>query len=246
MTDFDFSKWDLADIVPEREERFITRKLTDEEILNELAFHEASHFVFNCMVYRLGLDFLAPRGIEICSEKHNGRVFGFSPNLTESELQRESILKDWYTGNINRLIGRMLGTIAGYTSYQIFIEDSPYFVAVVDDNQREVKYFKLLTAPVRPYNSDFTRFREYIEYIHTGYEFEGIKEFFYNEAKKLMQIQAVNDSIRFIRNYLVERDCQFVEGKELARLRREVIRLTNKIPILEVLEKIEIESALMK
>lgn len=238
------------------EKYFIERNIKIESLEIELAFHEASHFVFNCMALKCVTGFMSINSIISCAEKLNVNGFnvvnGFAPDVPEDKTyvrdhNEEAIgYLEFYNEDRKRLVAKILTLTAGYSSYQIFIKNDKYYIGVKNDGIHPVgtgllrmKYFSKKAA-ISSNTSDFKKLSKKLRiYYHLSMDErnEAISRLT-SYTQEIMQIQAVNDSIRFVKNQLVKNKCTKIKGSQLSTLVSEVNRLTNKVPFEDLLVKL--------
>ena len=124
--------------------RFKMKDYVHDDLLTEIALHEASHFVFSVLVEKLNLGFTPVRYIILTPETTNergerkfpsGLVRGFAPPLRYNEHTgfNQQELSKWYSEDFSRLYGILLELIAGYTSYSFFYKEDDYFIGYPND-----------------------------------------------------------------------------------------------------------------
>jgi len=113
----------------------INREIVAKKLLRELAYHEASHFVFCAFAERLKVGFNRVLSIEIHPEKQRennpaptGLVHGFGSPYGDETLKAKEATKNWYLLDPKRYYSSLFQSIAGYTSYQVFIENVEHFI----------------------------------------------------------------------------------------------------------------------
>lgn len=231
------------------------RKVTLNVLKNELAFHEASHLVFNCLGLR-HLDGFSPLFfIASCAENahedSSNVVNGFAPNVPKNLMYRRrneepKVLLDFYNEDRKRLVAQLISGVAGYASYQVFMKykcKEEYFIGCsvikeTSEDYRKLRYYRKEHA-LYSFSSDFT----YIDAkLKTYYELNSQEAVeatikLIEIVQKLMHIPAVNMSIRFVKNKLLKNQCIKIEGNRLVQMCKEVDRLTNKIQFESILEQ---------
>jgi hypothetical protein len=239
------SKINLDDLIPmdiyqkEEVKLYECRTVVENDKLKELGFHEASHFVFSCLFRKKAEGFCGINFINICPEKINiegyNVVNGFNPNL---EMFGTSV-EGFYNSDINRLLVKLTTLIAGFASFQIFIEDKEYFIGVPESTS-EFKYYKVESS----LNLGIPDIKMIQDKLKRHLDLVGKNQIIYiqkliKEVQKLMKIQAINDSIRFVKNQLTNMKCENIEGAKLARLQFEVERFTNRINVDKYLDTLK-------
>lgn len=243
--DFDFESWNKQ--VDGVEDQYQPKELIlkIEDFLNEVAFHEAGHFVFNIMITSISDDFHEPTGITV--EVIEGFPFkamveGFQPEIFKrgkSPIRAEE-KETFYEDDPRIVFLYSFSLLAGYVTYSVFIDrnsEEEYFSYIEETDKESLK----ATVPIKYFNhKKALRSRDGIKdlyqlkktLIHAGYtdntdRLEMEKKFI-EATQTLMNVQAVNDSIRFIRNILVKQKGEHLSDKEFIRIKREVRRFTGK------------------
>lgn len=256
----------------EEKEPFARRTKTSDEMLLEVAYHEASHFVFGVMSLKYVTGFIGHIFMRVCPENfiqdndENGNgynvVNGFAPDVplhktyVRSQREEPNGYLEFYNEDRKRLVAKMLVTLAGYSSYQIFNkgkQEDEYFVGIppeldeVKTERKRIPIFDLTYYdnsnlqhnPASDFQNASKKLRIYYE-LNPDERNEAIKKLI-GECQELMEIQAVNESIRYVKNRFLERECELIEGEELQEIIEEVQRLTNNVSLSEILEKYEYE-----
>jgi hypothetical protein len=230
------------------------RDVIIKSLKNELAFHEASHLVFACMALKCLNGFIPMQHIISCAEKVHEKGFnvasGLAPSVPNSTCpigggEPKSYIT-FYNEDRKRLVAKILSTVAGFSSYQVFMkfmDKEEYFIGCIQDkpllnNFQSIKYYRKEYA----LPSGATDFKGILVKLETYYSLDYDKS---AEAivkliaivQELMNIPAINHSIRFVKNRLLKSPCTKIEGQHLTLMVKEVKRLTNKIPFESILEK---------
>ncbi len=232
-----------------------TKKITD--LKSELAFHEASHFVFDCIAQKYVKGFVPINFIVSCAEKLNEEnynvVNGFAPDIpmhktyVKSQDDEAEGYLEFYNADRKRLAAKLLSVIAGYSSYQIFIENDKYYIGanIVDEKIEKGESYKFNYHSVKnslnSETSDFNFIRKKLRiyYSLTGNNAIDAVKRLTNKVQELMKIQAINDCIRYVKNQLLRNECEKIEGLTLTNLNWEIKRLTNKIEYDLVLDELK-------
>ena len=239
------------------ERPYLDRTKEIKDLISELAFHEASHFVFDCMAQKY-VDGFAPINFIIsCAEKLNEEKYnvvnGFAPDIpkhktyVKSHDEEAKGYLEFYNKDRKRLAAKLLSVVAGYSSYQIFIENDKYYIgANIEDKkiEKEGLYkfnYHSMKNSINSGTSDFNFIRKKLRiyYSLTGNNAVKAVEILTNKVQGLMKIQAVNDCIRYVKNQLIQNECEKIEGLSLIKLIREIKRITNKIEFDLVLDELK-------
>lgn len=224
------------------------KEIDEGSFSKELAFHEASHFVFQRLLHRYNLGFSEPVHMMIDTVNRNGVVNGFMIEGFNHQFWTDTVLEEFrnfYTQDIRRLKAHCLELMAGYTSYKVFINDSEFFIhdGTVDLNPNKLRMFKLETVyhsfSITRNNrsivgvSDFGKMKEQASFIGINNKPELI--IFYNnliaEVKMIMNEEAVELAIRYVKNKLLRMDGKIIKGQYFDRIKSFVDNLTKNVNI---------------
>jgi hypothetical protein len=230
-------------------EKSIIKSLTKKQLKVELAFHEASHFVFICLLSKYVNGFSEINHIISCVDKIHGfnHVNSFTPKLSVSVFRDEKEFliceKEFFKKDKKRLVVCLMICIAGYCSYQVFIEDNQYFIGFIqNENTLDIQYYRIENA----FDSNTEDFKFIKNKLRIYYEIENqeacttVVKLLQN-VKNTMKIPSVKNSIRFVKNILLKNQCKKIEGKELEKIEKKVKLFTNKIDLKGLLEGLSIE-----
>ncbi|PHN04369.1 hypothetical protein [Flavilitoribacter nigricans] len=237
------------------EEPYKPRKveLTEGELLNEIAFHEASHLVFQALICKHTDDFTRPRGIETYTNDEgipSGQVIGFDSKIfnggfpsTAKKLYDD--LCQFYASNRLSAIYDLFSLMAGYCSYPIFVSPGESdFIPVAEHDTKEgvqlkAKYYNLENAPPSQFAvKDLYRVKHLLRCIGQEENYLSILKSVANDIMELMKRKSVNDSIRFVRNQLLKKETGGkIEGDKLEEIWEKINDLTNKVDLLEIIKK---------
>lgn len=225
------------------------RPIVHEEFVNELAFHEASHFVLGRLVNKLNLGFNDAVSIYIDSKvRKRGQVSGFGGDFnSEHEYwsnQNRKRFKEFYTDEPRRIWAESLVLIAGYASFKLFISDREDFISYLhSDESTQLAMHCLKTVPHHFWYthankylsgvSDFAKIKERLLFIQTIKEHDLIKNYekLLTVASDIMSVRAVECAIRFVKNKLIGADGEKIEGEPFKRIELFVDNLIKKVDI---------------
>lgn len=235
-----------------REVFFKTKLINEKDFAKELAFHEASHFVIQRLLHPFDLGFLESDNLWINTKERRGNVHGFMIQDFNHTVWTEPVyrkFRKFFNTDYRRYKGYCLELIAGYASYKIFIEDSDFFISFGDfiNNRNELKMYKLETVPHsirRTENdrklfgvSDFAKIKEQISFQGIGNEKERLELYhqFLSDITDIMNINAVELAIRYVKNRLLRMDGKIIEGEYFNHIKYFVDDLVKRVCIEEYL-----------
>ena len=249
-----FEEWLIS--FEDKNPRYISKKISQKEFSIELAYHEASHLVFQRLIYKLNLGFNEPINIFIDSknEQNAGYVHGFGASglVYNSRLVDENDIKAFYTDKKERLFSDCLQYLSGNTSYKAFIDSTTeYYISNSDINMSEykMKMYKLDTVPNHQHGvDDYFKVKNRLQYIDVS-DKQSVYSFYQkitNDVLEIMDIRAVELSIRYVKNHLLRNDGKLIQGKYFQEIKEFVDELIKNVSIkpflskyLEKLEQIE-------
>ena len=108
----------------------------------------------------------------------------------------------------------------------------------MEDNTFKFNYYRKEYAFLSR-TSDFIKLRKKLKvyYILEGDQALNATIKLIEKVQELMNIQAVNDSIRYVKNKLLKNECNKIEGAELEKLIIEVKRTTQRVLFENVLNQ---------
>lgn len=216
-----------------------------EKIKIELAFHEASHFVFDLLIEKMNIGFASVTAIKIDSKDAKGNYVDgcLSPYPGKSKDDFEALKerRNWYSENRDRFHVKLLSVLAGYTSYQVFIEDTEYFInpgiEVASFSQTGYKKISdLIPFETKNRPTDFETLFQMLIYNRDWSE-KRLREI-QAIIKLIMANPSVSTAIGFVKNYLIKNEGREISGIELQVLKKETRRQLKRVsfkPYLELL-----------
>lgn len=234
---------------PEPPPPYLQKDYNHDNLLHEIAIHEASHFVFSILLEALKFNFTQVKYIIIQPEINNnvqkispkGLVHGFGPPLAHHVLTGYNMeeLKEWYLQDCKRLFGTMLKSIAGYTSNRVFSKEDTYFISLPDNNLRNVNYYTLKTAPESISDISIIKERSNIINISSNKEKLDLLQELSDSAKKITDNYSVKKAIKITASALLKNPGKKIEGKELEKLKSTLKHVLKGISLLPVLYEFE-------
>lgn len=218
-------------------------------LTNEIAFHEASHFVTSRLINKLNIGFKEATSISIDSKgKKSGVVTGFGGDYkmdneywTNFNIAR---FKKFYTDDVRRIWADSLNLIAGYASFKLFISDQEDFISYLESSEsKEVIMYTLSSVPHHfsyptgnKYTtgvSDFAKIKERLSFIGILDKDERVEAYklLLKTVCDIMSTRAVECAIRYVKNKLKASDGKVIEGRAFERMKNFVDNLISKVTI---------------
>jgi hypothetical protein len=232
--------WDLEDYIladnNERNKNRIETEIDYDNFLIELAYHEASHFVFDQLILKMDLGFSPVTRIFVHCSREDKILNGVVTGLGGYEGSSNS----FYRGDNSRVYARLLTTLAGYTSRLVFIDDSPFFISEADlDNYTNGKlfYYTIETAPRKI--SDVRKTKDYIQqYLDFSIaQRDKLINSLIEDIKLLMKTPAMKLAIGYVKNVLVQHNGVEVIGRALEHIKLKIDILSSKIYLEDTISK---------
>lgn len=229
---------------------------------DEIAFHEASHFVFSVLFLRYfppgvfsPINFITCCAKKVNEQGHHNVVNGFAPmNIPEYKLWAEegkepSGFIEFYNSDRRRLAAIILVFIAGYSSYQVFVKYKEHYIFsnvkfnVPQTGVCTITYLDKYNA-IGSDADDFVKIDRklrtyYLDSLRSGKSKVDAISNFTEAAQALMRQKAINDSIRMVKKILLKHECNKIEGWELDCLVQMVSKFTNKIELNDILDRLK-------
>ncbi|MEZ5040300.1 MAG: hypothetical protein R2828_10420 [Saprospiraceae bacterium] len=229
--------------LPERPKDFIEREFNHPRFLEELAFHEASHFVFDCLIVRTLQSFTEIKYMSICIdqffEEGWNRVNGLRPDIDiADEDMTDPVLSRFYRFDKTRAAAKILSRLAGYASYPSFIEKTEFYFANPSEDKTKLYYYKLRKANFKRV-SDLKNVERYLSYLGIDERQDVLErvESFLELVFEVMEYPSVRESIIIVSDLLKENECKKIEGQELNSAIKKVTELTESVPFIKILER---------
>ena len=229
------------------------KQVTFSQFRNEIAFHEASHFVFNVITLKHFNKQLVINYAICCPERINeekiidGKVEDYNVvNVKASKSEDWYGFHDYFRKDRRKLVASLLVAIAGYSSYQLFVENSEFYIfsEVEFDTPNKgcctIKYCSL-TGYRYCRTCDFGMIQERLESYYRYDYSDRMKaiEILTNVVQDLMRRPEVKASIELVKEKLLKNECQKIQGTELNILVEKVEKLTTQIQIDDILERLK-------
>lgn len=196
---------------------------------DELAFHEASHLVFTCLFKSVENEFTSVESISInpdnLSDPNSNIVIGYQPEY----FKHSTSMEGFYQEDIRRINAKLAMLLAGFCSYKVFIGNEKFFIGQPDEISNDIIYYPVEQC-LSNNISDFENIKKNLSKNLNLNEPE-IYDFVLKSIAKIerhMGKQAINDSIRFVKNILIK-ETKTINGSKLKNIIREVKRLCTKI-----------------
>lgn len=215
----------------------LSEELSLESLLNEVAFHEASHFVFQLLIIKEYSEFNYPDSITVSvkfKERFEGEVYGFSPKVIDkaikSDIYKERCLLNAFYLKPQNVYYYCFQKLAGFNSFKAFIKNRIEYFALLNYNdglelkeKNSVNYYSLEKAP----NMYGSLYIKDINDCHNkltslGYGNKLSKDKYLKELikdiDKVMGINEVRQAITEVKNILEINNGKKIEGQEFKDL----------------------------
>jgi len=225
--------------------------LVVEDMVTEIAYHEASHFVIGILVLKLDLNFKPYQSIEInvSVDAMTGVCKGMQPPIPQEDQHKPGLDALFFKEDKNRIFGKLFSVIVGYESYKVFIDDDKYFIGHTELlNYKNTMWYYKLEHVLKRCTSKGSFIKDYY-LVNKILGFGGYDSYeekleivirIQNDLKELLNIQCVADSIRYVANALIEKNGSVIGDAELEVITEKVKRNINKIPIMSYLNQYEV------
>jgi len=224
----------------ETSQSYSSKGFDHPDIEKEIAFHEAGHFVFICMMRMHLKDFSPIRFAVVCKEKfgdpkENGNgISGGEPTMNKDGFE-DSVSKNLQ--DKKRMTGQIFSLLAGVTTYHEFIEKTDYFVGIPKYEEQRLNYYTFQDAFKLNFD-DFKEVYKLLKYVEPfGYKIPELAEKILQGTIELMQNSAVREAIDLVCQKLLQSPCVKIEGSELDAIVGTVEHLISKVPYMEILVK---------
>lgn len=237
--------WSVDDVNFEEEEENSNKSKEIEidynQFLIELAYHEASHFVFDQLILKMDLGFHQIESIFVHCEKESKTIKGVVSGLGKSITD----LRKFYKADTRRVYARLITTLAGYTSRTVFIKDdidSSFFISKADlsDNYKNgmLYYYSIEIAPsaIDDIRKTKAYLKEYLQVKTTNDKDIAIHRLV-SDIQSLMETPAIHSAIGYVKNTLVKNNGTQIVGKELNFVKLKTGILLSKVSLEDTIEK---------
>lgn len=223
----------------ETSQSYSSKGLDHPDIGKEIAFHEAGHFVFICMMIMHLKDFTPIKYVIICKEKF-GELYGYAngisggiPKLINSSASE----MEFYLQDKKRMVGQIFSLMAGVVTYHEFIKTTDHFVGLLNYKEQRLDYYTFQEGFSKLDLSDFKQVDELLEYVNYNSETSELPYEFLQGTIELMQNPAVRSAIDLVCQKLLQSPCKEIEGNELRSIIGTVKRLISEVPYMDTLVK---------
>jgi len=236
-------------------------ELDVERLAKITAYHEAAHFVLQLLMNKFDSSFEKPSEATIkviIGEPYGGQIISPLPGVLHKELANDE------TQRVRQTFGSCFVLLSGYYSYNVFYDgNGSSIMETVSPEDREknilakdfeMKFFtlndKLDDILYHPFYGENHDFRKTIDLLRKLWECRennnlndlsehAIVLFLLNELQKLMEGEAVKDSIELVKNELLKNNGKVIEGKDLNDLIANAEGLIVNVDITEYLDACE-------
>lgn len=213
------------------------------EFRNELAIHEASHFVFHQLLSKNLTDSYFIGHAVICTDNIKLNEVNFKP----SPYYKKYGIHLYFIDDRRRLVVHLLNLIAGYSSHQEFISSEKFYifseVSHPENGTLKVKYCSLENHRFCC-TDDFGRINELLRDYYSNPDYvERIKilKRLTSLAQSIMRNEQVNKCIHLVKDALLKSECKKIEGDELETLKKSVNELISDLDFTGILEELKDE-----
>ena len=236
--------YEFLEINKQEEKHSDTRFVSIQEFRNELAIHEASHFVFHQLLSKNLTENYQIGYVVICAENLTelNKVNFKRPEYYETYGDHSYFIKDR-----RRLVAHLLNLIAGYSSYQEFISRKEFYIFSQINNQNndnlEIKYYSLEYSSYSG-ATDFRVINELLKTYYPNLNYRNQIEILARLtciAQTIMGKGPVKKSIHLVKDALLKNQCNKIEGDELETLKESVNELISDLDFTGILEELKDE-----
>ena len=199
---------------------FIAASVNKENVINELAYHEAAHFVLRRLVQKLGLDFPVTQWICVTVQENEKVILDGMVNYTY-DIAGNSF--DFAIDNDNKRFAKLFITGVGYCSYQFLkkIEPNSFFISLYERDQNwengdlTMHYYTLKGAMQSNRVGDI---REILRILEQDFQIQGFnpkKEIiisFFKIIGEILALEPVWNAIEHTKNQLIKSKIDIKEG----------------------------------
>lgn len=206
------------------------KEVTIKSAIEEMAFHEAAHFVLNVLIAKQGFEFLNPARINFKVVKGER----FNAEVVKSFPKGFGIISLYLDENLGFFL--CLSLLSGYTSYRAFIKEERCFIGHMPSilsESNEVVYYSIGLAIDRGEIQDIEECRKVLINIFK------LKNRKTKECIKSLQLlseevinnQKIKEAIIYVKEVLVDKNPSTIEGEELKKLIAYVESIIGEIEI---------------
>jgi hypothetical protein len=208
--DFDFKFW----FDQEQPKKNLLVRIQFNNLIKEIAYHEAGHFWADTLIYRQNLGFTKVVSAYINVEKDSLR--GNVKTAVDDKRQYVHQVKKFYDNNVKRIACKIITLCAGYATYLTFLNTSRIedYIGVFDEKDKVFKRFNLTNCPLYDESFDYNKVYDLVKMINIEKKDQlfAIIKSTNIELVKFMSFSSNRCAIGFIKNQLIKHNQQLIEG----------------------------------
>lgn len=207
-----------------------TKELTIKNAIEEMAYHEAAHFVFNVLITKQGHEFPYPKRVDFKVVKGER----FTAEVVKSFTSGFGIIPFYVDEKLGFLL--CLSLLSGYSSHRAFIQEEKCFIGPMPSilsESNEVVYYSIGLAIDRKEIQDIEECRKVLINIFR-LENRKIKECIKSLqllSEEVINNQKIKEGIIYVKEVLVDKNPSVIDGKELKKLVTNVESIISEIEI---------------
>lgn len=222
--------------------KFITEVYDFSLHSKEIAYHEAGHFLIDCLVLKEKLGFTEIIEAQIFADENvaRGNVRKREDPNRGTELQK----RNFYLENINRCAYKILTLCAGYATYlKYFDNDNKDYYIGIYEQDRVFRRYNLINFPTYDNGFDYLKIKNYLSY----YKVRGKDKLFRiinytnEELIRFMSNGGNKSAIGFVKNMLLQHNKTALTGDILQSIIEVVNVHTKRITISKILTRISLK-----
>lgn len=229
-------------------EQYIIKQISNEDLLQEVAYHEAGHLIFGFLVERLNLGFKPVTAIEVFpaiseSTAPYGKVVGLEPPKGEIDSKASYQFPSYSYSKTDDdwLYAMMLQSAAGYATYKAYVDYTDFFISIPDYSiKREIRYHQLRSKFLYNGASDITAIKDGLKFMNKSLEeYERLFPKIFDDSVEILKMEKVRQAADLIKSKLIEKKGERISGKQFNEIREKVNDLTTVISLLPTLNSYE-------
>lgn len=234
----------LMDGYDPNEGRVKEEDIFPNNLLKELAYHEAAHFLIDNYNLRKNIGFTEIMKVKIMVSQKE--IIGFVEKIDDNKWSNPKQVKDFFLFDIQRVACKVLTLAAGYATYQQFVnKDTEYYIGVFNEDSKKIMRYKLDTFQYYDDSHDYYKLQACIKYlgIKTRVSKLDLIRFLNMELQKFMDLGGNKSALGYVKNRLIENNGTEISNQELEKIVARVNDHTKSIKfdylVSRVVEKLE-------